>query len=70
MLARVDQINLTNRLLDLAATLKPSVSLRSLDAIHLAAALSIGADLRSVLTYDPRMQSAASALGMVIQAPA
>lgn len=69
-LARVDQINLNRRLLDAAATLAPAAVLRSLDAIHLAAALSIGADLRSVLTYDLRVQGAAKALGIAVDAPA
>ncbi len=70
LLARVDQINLNRRLLDAAATLAPTAVLRSLDAIHLAAALSIGSDLRSVLTYDLRMQSAAAVFGIVVDAPA
>lgn len=66
----MDQINLNRRLLDAAATLAPTAVLRSLDAIHLAAALSIGSDLRSVLTYDLRMQSAAAVFGIVVDAPA
>jgi predicted nucleic acid-binding protein len=69
-LARVDQITLGRRLLDAAASLAPATVLRSLDAIHLAAALSIGADLRCVLTYDLRMQDAAAALGIAVDAPA
>lgn len=69
-LARVDQINLDPDLLDVAATLAPMSVLRSLDAIHLAAAQSIGADLRSLLTYDARMQNAALAVGMAVDAPA
>lgn len=69
-LARIDQINLDRDLLDAAATLTPTTVVRSLDAIHLAAARSIGSELRSVLTYDPRMQDAATALGMATDAPA
>jgi predicted nucleic acid-binding protein len=68
-LARVDQINLDRDLLDAAATLGPATILRSLDAIHLAAARSMGAELRSVLTYDLRMQNAALALGITVEAP-
>lgn len=68
-LARVDQINLDRDLLDIAATLTPAAVLRSLDAIHLAAARSLGAELRSVLTYDSRMQDAAAALGIAVDAP-
>jgi hypothetical protein len=69
-LARIDQINVDRDLLDAAATLAPGVIRRSLDAIHLAAARSMGADLKSVLTYDHRMQDAATALGIMVDAPA
>ena len=69
-LARVDHINLERDLLDDAATLSPGSVLRSLDAIHLASARSIGADLRAVVTYDHRMSEAAAAVGLVVEAPA
>jgi predicted nucleic acid-binding protein len=69
-LARVDQINLDRDLLDAAFALAPPTLLRSLDAVHLAAARSVGAELRSVVTYDLRMQDAAAALGMAVDAPA
>jgi len=68
-LARVDQIRLDRDLLDAAATLSASV-VRSLDAIHLATARFVGADLRAVLTYDVRMQDAAMALAITTHAPA
>ncbi|MBJ7603646.1 MAG: type II toxin-antitoxin system VapC family toxin [Candidatus Dormibacteraeota bacterium] len=41
---------------------------RSLDAIHLAAAISLGADLGVVVTYDERMRSAAAGLGLSVAA--
>jgi len=41
--------------------------LRSLDAIHLAAAIGVGAD--TVVTYDARMARSAEALGLLVQAP-
>ena len=69
-LARVDHVNLGRDLLDEAATLRPGSMLCSLDAIHLASALSIGAELRSVVTYDQRMTEAAAAVGLVVEAPA
>jgi predicted nucleic acid-binding protein len=68
-LSRLDQIVVSTELLDHAATLDPSVLLRSLDAIHLAAAQVIGADLRAVVTYDRRMADAAQALGLAVEAP-
>ena len=41
--------------------------LRSLDAIHLASALDVGAD--SLLTYDVRLADAATANGLHVLAP-
>jgi hypothetical protein len=60
---------LDDDLLDLAGELGGS-TLRSLDAIHLAAAQAIGADLVEVITYDRRMAQAAAALGLPLAAPA
>ncbi len=50
------------------AGLLPGPHLRSLDALHLAAALRLGVD--RLLTYDGRMASAARELGLAVLAPA
>ena len=68
-LSRLDQIVLGTEVLDRAATLAPNAQLRILDAIHLAAAQVVGADLRAVVTYDRRMADAAQALGLVVERP-
>lgn len=47
--------------------LLPGDSLRSLDALHLAAAVRLGADV--VLTYDARMIGAATELGFAVVSP-
>ena len=60
-------IEIDGRLLDAAGDL--AVAVRSLEAIHLAAAPSLGPDLGSVLTYDTRMQAAADQLGLEVVAP-
>jgi predicted nucleic acid-binding protein len=52
-----------------AAALEPP-SLRSLDAIHLATALSLGGRLEGVYTYDARMSVAARDAGLDVHAPA
>lgn len=44
-------------------------ALRTLDAIHLATALEIGAEVECVLTYDQRLARAASTLGVAVDAP-
>ena len=44
--------------------------LRSLDAIHLAAALDLGDDLDGIVTYDKRLAGAARSYGVPVTAPA
>ena len=68
LLDEVELIRLDDELLDLAGELEPP--LRSLDAIHLAAALELGDELEAVVTYDARMARAAEQLGLVVSAPA
>lgn len=51
-----------------AARLEPRI-LRSLDAIHLASALSLGADLGAIVTYDGNMATAAASCGLRVLAP-
>lgn len=68
LLSGLATVSLTTALLDTAAVLEPPL-LRSLDAIHLAAAQRAGTELRAVLTYDVRMSDAAKSLGIPIVAP-
>ena len=51
-----------------AATLGPK-DLRTLDAIHLATALSLRPDVETVITYNVRQAHAASALGLEVLTP-
>lgn len=51
-----------------AATLEP-MAMRSLDALHLAAAMAAGDDLAGIVTYDERLASAATACGVAVAAP-
>lgn len=69
VLRSVDLIRLDDALLDAAGMLEP-MGLRSLDAIHLAAAQLIAPRLDSVVTYDRRMALGAAALGLIVTAPA
>lgn len=61
-------VRLDETTLDWAADLDPP-ELRSLDAIHLAAALAVGPDLGVMLTYDERLADAARLRGLVVQSP-
>ncbi len=49
------------------AGLLPGAGLRSLDALHLAAAIRL--EVESVITYDVRMVEAATLLGLDVLAP-
>jgi predicted nucleic acid-binding protein len=68
VLARLDLIRVSDRILADAATLMP-VNLRSLDAIHLATIRQLGASITRVLTYDQRMRVAVGAVGLTVIAP-
>lgn len=46
------------------------VELRSLDAVHLAAALELGDDLEALVAYDERLLQAARLNGIDVLAPA
>ena len=67
LLGRLYVVPLTNRLLDRAATLTP-LELRTLDAIHLAAAMT-APDLRAMVTYDARLAQAAINAGIAVVSP-
>lgn len=61
-------ITLSTALFERAGDLEPE-RLRTLDALHLAAALDLGDDLDGIITYDDRLSSAATALGISVIAP-
>lgn len=68
VLGRTAMIQIDGPLLDLAAEIGPD-GLRSLDAVHLAAATLLADDLEVLVTYDRRMADAADDLGMATAAP-
>ncbi len=68
VLASLNLLKIDGELLSEAARLEPR-TLRSLDAIHLASALSLGADLGPIVTYDTNMAKAAAGYGLEVLAP-
>jgi predicted nucleic acid-binding protein len=44
--------------------------LRSLDAVHLASALTLEPELDAFVTYDDRQAAAARGAGLVVESPA
>ncbi|WP_324651638.1 type II toxin-antitoxin system VapC family toxin [Georgenia sp. H159] len=63
VLAALDLVPMTTELLNAAGAIG-GPGLRSLDAIHLASASSIGSALTSFVVYDHRLTNAAAAAGL------
>lgn len=61
-------IRMDEPLLDRAGELDPP-DIRSLDAVHVAAALSLGSELGVFVTYDQRMADAARQYGLTVCDP-
>lgn len=68
-LATVTLLPIDDLTLESAADLEPQ-QLRSLDALHLATATSLGKDLGRFYSYDVRLADAAGALGLDVRTPA
>jgi predicted nucleic acid-binding protein len=61
-------VELTPEIARFAGMLDPT-TLRSLDAIHVASALSLGSDTGPFVTYDARLGEAAATAGLDVRAP-
>ena len=68
LLRAIHLVRIDEPLLDRAGDLGPA-ELRSLDAIHLATALSIGPELGVFVTYDGRLREAALSQGLDVESP-
>jgi predicted nucleic acid-binding protein len=69
VLSRIDLVRINNQVLNDAGRLEP-VTLRSLDAIHLATAALFETTLSGLITYDSTMTSAARSFGWKVASPA
>jgi predicted nucleic acid-binding protein len=68
LVARLQKVALTPELLMAAAALQPPL-LRSLDAVHLASALAVRADLTALVAYDDRLYDAGRDAGLPVVRP-
>lgn len=68
VVASIHLLRLDSEILDRAARLEPR-TLRSLDVLHLASALSLGEDLGAIAIYDNAFATAAAAIGLTVLAP-
>jgi uncharacterized protein len=68
LLERIPIMEVDRALYRQAGLLGPS-NMRSLDALHVAAAMALGTDLGVVITYDDRMAAAAGLFGLPVDSP-
>ncbi len=68
VLDSVTLMTLTTSIFEQAGRLDPTL-LRTLDAVHLAAALDLGDELEGIVTYDERLADAARSNGIVAVSP-
>ena len=68
VLDSVTLVEVSTAMFEEAGRLEPAL-LRSLDAVHLAAALALGDDLEGLVTYDERLADAAEINGLPVTAP-
>ena len=69
VLDQIDLIDMTSRIRVLAQAVEP-VTVRSLDAVHLATAMHRRSTLTSFVTYDNRLLDAARTADLPVSAPA
>ncbi len=69
VLSRIALVGLDEPVVRVAAALDPP-ELRTLDAIHLATAISLGGDLGALCVYDVRLSGAAASKTVEVLAPA
>ncbi len=68
VLSRVVLVAMDDPILETAATVAP-VDLRSLDALHLATALTLRPEIEAIVSYDARLNEAAKAVGLPVLTP-
>ena len=67
-LSQVNLVGMDDELLEAAGKLDPP-ALRTLDAIHVASALTLGTDLGVLVTYDRRLAEACKAMAIKVESP-
>ena len=68
LLGGIDLLPVDRAIVERAASLVPT-ELQSIDAIHLASALSVKTDLTAMVAYDSRLCSAAAECGIEVVSP-
>lgn len=68
-LSRVNFVSISNQVLTVAESFTGSVTLATLDAIHVATAISLGNQIEGIITYDKQMVANAGLMGIKVLSP-
>ena len=69
VLAQLQYTELDSQTLNLAEAFSPDVTLRTLDAIHVASVLRISEAVQGIITYDKQMIANAEKMGIKVLSP-
>jgi len=70
LLAGINFMPISSEVISIASLFGAHIKSKTLDAIHLAAALSIGSAIDGIITYDKTMIADAKLLGIPVLSPA
>jgi uncharacterized protein len=70
LLAGINFMPISSEVISIASLFGAHIKSKTLDAIHLAAALSIGSAIDGIITYDKMMIADAKLLGIPVLSPA
>jgi predicted nucleic acid-binding protein len=69
ILAEIEMLLIDNTVMNTAEGLPPFITLRTLDSIHLASALTLKNDIEGIITYDKDMAKASLAMDLKTLSP-
>ena len=68
-LSRIHFVSISNQVLGVAESFTSSVTLATLDAIHVATAITLGKGIEGIITYDKQMVANARNMGIKVLSP-
>ena len=68
-LSRINFVSISNQVLTVAESFTGSVTLATLDAIHVATAITLGHQIEGIITYDKQMIANAAVMGIKVISP-
>ena len=68
-LSRINFVSISNQVLGVAESFTGSVTLATLDAIHVATAITLGKGIEGIITYDKHMITNAGKMGIKVLSP-